>query len=133
MSGRRNSPARGATTGDGRRAESAACDHLRQRGLDIRRRNYRARRGEVDIIARDGDTLVFVEVRYRRRSNYGSAAETIDHRKQQRIICAAEEFLQANRLADKVSCRFDAVCVSPATGNDAPYHIEWLRDAFQPG
>lgn len=106
----------------GRDAEDAALARLRQSGLTLLERNYRARRGEIDLVMRDGDTLVFVEVRYRSSAGYGSAAETVDHRKRAKLIAAAQSYLQRKRW--RHACRFDVVAMQGA-------RLNWLRDAFR--
>ena len=118
---------------DGNKAEQLACKHLKKAGLTVVERNYRCRRGEIDIIARDGDTLVFVEVRYRSQSRFGSAADSIDTRKQQRLIRAAMHYLQQHQLSEKVPCRFDTICLAPQPGSGLlkRYSIDWLKNAFQ--
>lgn len=124
-------------TTSGAAAETYARRFLKSQGLRIIGTNYRTTRGELDIIAKDGDTVVFVEVRLRNRPQFGAASETIDHRKQQRLIYAASHFLQHKGLWDKVNCRFDAVCLSDAAPNNnrktdkkTPYQVEWIRNAF---
>lgn len=86
-------------------------------------RNYRCRFGEVDIIARSGRTLVFVEVRARGSGSFGGAAESITAAKRKKVITAARHYLSSHRL--DCACRFDAVLLS----GDPP-RIEWIRDAF---
>ena len=118
----------------GHDAEQQACEHLQGQGLRLLERNYRSRFGEIDLIMRHADTLVFVEVRYRRSSRFGSPAETVDARKQARIRATAEHYLQQHPQRVGVSCRFDVVCVTPATDKDArhtpPCTLNWLPDAF---
>lgn len=109
---------------DGDRAESLAAAFLERRGLRIEERNYRCRQGEVDLVCRDGVTLVFVEVRLRRNSGFGGAAESITRRKQQRILLAAQHYL--TRLDKLPPCRFDAVLLRATDCQQ----IEWIRDAF---
>ena len=94
-------------------------------GLTILERNYRCRGGELDLVCRDGTTLVFVEVRLRRNPAFGGAAASITPAKQRRIILASQHFLLAHRLGD-VDCRFDCILLDGI----ANPHIEWLRDAF---
>ncbi|MGV6806688.1 MAG: YraN family protein [bacterium] len=113
----------------GREAEILACKHLKQAGLKLVTRNFTTRVGEIDIIARDGDTLVFVEVRFRKHLAYGSAAETIDHGKQRKITKAATQYLQKCGLWDKIPCRFDTVCIINSAEHRTP-EIQWLRNAF---
>jgi putative endonuclease len=106
----------------GARAEALAAVFLAERGLAIVERNFRCRRGEIDLIARDGDTLVFVEVRLRTRRDFGGAAASITAAKRARIAAAALFYL--GRLARTPPCRFDAVLLD-AIDTD---RIEWLQD-----
>jgi putative endonuclease len=102
--------------------ESLAADFLARHGLQLVARNHRCRLGEIDLVMREGGTLVFVEVRYRGSSRYGTPAETVDGRKQRRLIAAAGHYLQANPSV--LPCRFDVVAIS---GQD---RIEWIKNAF---
>mgnify|MGYP005857425553 CR=1 FL=1 len=111
-------------------AEQWARKFLEQQGLVTVHQNYRTSQGEIDLIMREGQTVVFVEVRLRNHAAFGGAAYSIDHRKQRRIIAAARHFLQATQAWDKVVCRFDAVCLGKDITNDTPYQVEWLRNAF---
>ena len=107
-------------------AEEAALDFLRSKGLVLVARNYRTRAGEIDLIMRELDTLVFIEVRLRLPSIYAAAAETIIHRKQARIIKASQHYLQhyvADRAAQVPNCRFD-VMASDGKG------WQWIQSAF---
>jgi putative endonuclease len=106
----------------GRDAEAIAAKHLQRHGLRIVERNWRCRFGEIDLIARDGACLVFVEVRARSSAQYGGAAESIDRRKRNRLIAAATQYLARTGLDTK--CRFDAVLLQ---ASDAPH---WIRNAF---
>lgn len=108
----------------GKRAEDLAARFLEQRGLAILARNFRCRGGEIDLVCRDGKSLVFVEVRLRRNAHYGGAAASITARKQKRIILAARHYLAACAGAD-ADCRFDCILLD----SDANA-IEWERDAF---
>lgn len=107
----------------GQAAEVAAAEFLTRRGLAILHRNFRCRFGEIDLIARDGDTVVFVEVRMRARGDFGSAAESITATKRARLVKAAGLYLAGQRKTPR--CRFDVVLVSGPEGR-----IEWIRDAF---
>lgn len=107
----------------GEAAESLAAAFLRAQGLVVTHRNYRCRFGEIDLVARDGATLVFVEVRQRRSDTFGGAAESITRRKRMRLIAAARHYLA--RCRGTPPCRFDAVLL-----RGEPPRIEWLRDAF---
>ncbi|MDE2598304.1 MAG: YraN family protein [Rhodocyclaceae bacterium] len=107
----------------GAAAEELAARHLLAHGLRIVERNFRVRGGEIDLIAKDGKTLVFVEVRLRSRSDFGGAAASITVRKQQRIILAATHYLQAH---GEQACRFDAVLLDALDAGA----VEWLKGAF---
>ena len=102
---------------DGRRelgyaGEEMACGELRRRGYEILARQYRTRRGEIDIVARLGDTMVFVEVKARRGQEFGGGAAAVTWRKQRRIVVVAQEFLARHGWLDR-PCRFDVVVVTP--------------------
>ncbi|GMU71638.1 MAG: hypothetical protein AMXMBFR42_11020 [Burkholderiales bacterium] len=109
---------------DGRSAERLAADYLRAQGLAIVARNVRSRHGEIDLVARDGASLVFVEVRLRRSGSHGGAAGSITAAKRARLLAAARGYLA--RLARTPDCRFDVVLLD---GLD-PDRIEWLQNAF---
>lgn len=114
----------------GANAEALACRFLEQRGLRLIVRNYRSRRGEIDLVMRDADNLVFVEVRYRRQNRYGSGLESVNRRKQQRIVACAEYYLHCHPQAARLAARFDVVAVSPGDGS---MRIDWIRNAFDAG
>jgi len=105
-------------------AETAAVHFLQQQGLALIVQNYSCRFGEIDLIMRDKQTLVFVEVRLRSHRAFASAADSIDHRKQQKLIRAAQFYLQANDL--NTACRFDAILFDNTEYN-APH---WIRNAI---
>lgn len=112
----------------GARVEAAARDHLRRAGLADVAANARFRLGELDLVMRDGETLVFVEVRYRRRADFGGGAASVDRGKRRRLVRAAQQFLQAHPRMAQAPCRFDVVA---ADGDpDAP-RLHWIRDAFR--
>ena len=114
-----------ARAASGGRAETLAADFLIARGLAIIERNFRCRRGEIDIIARDGDTLVFAEVRLRTRSDYGGAAASITARKRARMTAAALYYL-GGRSRTPPPCRFDALLLDGLASD----RIEWLKDVI---
>lgn len=116
------------TLATGQAAEAYACEHLQARGLKLITQNFRCPRGEIDLIMREKDTTVFVEVRYRRNIRYGSGAESVDSHKQRKLLAAAQLYLQQNPKAAKSPCRFDVVSLS-LQGEQA--QLEWIRDAFQ--
>jgi putative endonuclease len=107
----------------GMQAEDLALAHLASRGLVLLARNFRCRMGEIDLVMRDGQTLVFVEVRLRSRGSFVSAAESVDMRKQRRIVTAARFYLAGRPEAP---CRFDCVLLDRAS----PDAIEWIKSAF---
>jgi putative endonuclease len=94
----------------GKYGEDLACRELERRGYAIVARRYRRRGGEIDIIARDGRTLVFVEVKAREDRAFGDGAEAVTARKQRRMVQIALDYLMRNHLAD-CPCRFDVVSV----------------------
>ncbi len=102
----------------GRHAEDLALAYLQRHGLVLIERNARHRRGEIDLVMRDGATLVFVEVRQRSSARFGGAAASIDATKQMRLWRSAEHYLQ--RYAVPPACRFDAVCIDGDS-------LQWLR------
>ena len=107
----------------GEDAEALAADFLARNGVTVTQRNYRCRFGEIDLIARDGATLVFVEVRSRRNDGYGGAAESITGAKRARLIHAARHYLASAQ--QDTPARFDAILIS-----GEPPRIEWIRGAF---
>jgi putative endonuclease len=110
------------TQEQGRDGEQLALAYLQERGLVLVEANFRCKAGEIDLIMRDGDTLVFVEVRQRAAGSTVSAAESIGPAKIRRIVRAAQVYLQGlNRLPP---CRIDVVAID----GDA---LEWLKDAIQ--
>ena len=107
-------------TTEGARAEEQAARFLAGRGLKILARNYRCRGGEIDLVGRDGATLVFVEVRLRTNRDFGGAAASITPAKQRRIALAANHYLAGKPLP---ACRFDAVLLDGT-------RIDGIRNAF---
>lgn len=108
--------------GKGGEAERAAEAYLLSRGLRLVERNWRCKGGEIDLVMRDGATLVFVEVRARAGMAFGGAAASITAGKQARVVLAARHYLAAGGL--DAPCRFDAVLVQGG-------RLEWLRGAFE--
>lgn len=118
---------RPSTTERGARAEAHATRLLVEAGYSIVERNYRCKSGELDVVARDGDVLVFVEVRSRADDEHGSAAETVRWGKQRRVIRAARFYL-AERAPAYERCRFDVVAL---TGTPDGVDAVLLKDAFR--
>lgn len=107
--------------------ERAAQRYLEQRGLTLVEANYQIRGGELDLIMRDRDSLVFVEVRYRASRAYGGGLESVDGRKRERLRRAASQYLQARQIRDTLPCRFDVVAVEPR-GDSLSF--DWITNAF---
>jgi putative endonuclease len=114
----------GGTRSRGRVAEQQARAHLQSCGLTLLQCNYHSRHGEIDLVMQDGDSVVFVEVRYRRQPRFGSAAESVDRRKQSRLIACAQHYLLTHPQRAGLPCRFDVVTIN---GNDG---LAWIRNAF---
>jgi len=111
----------------GRKGERIACRFLMRQGFDILVRRFRARRGEVDLVALEGDTLVFVEVKTRASREFGDPWEFVDWEKQQSLRMAGEEFIACYDLG-KYAYRFDVVSViAPGTRSQ---EVEIFRNAF---
>lgn len=111
----------------GRAAEDLAAAHLTGQGLAILTRNYRVAGGEIDLIARHGAELVFVEVRSRRSAAFGSGAESVTPAKRRRLLLAAQHYLATLGQRTPPPCRFDIVSI---TGTLDAQHLDWLRNAF---
>ena len=125
----RNNAARASTRALGQAGEAAAERFLRRRGLVILARNLRSRLGEIDLLARDGPTLVFVEVKTRRSAPGDPPEAAVDFRKRARLTRLALGYLAARRLGER-SCRFDVVGVSldEAGGVIGLRHLEHAFD-----
>lgn len=113
----------------GKTGEDLACRELERRGYAIVDRRYRRRGGEIDIIARDGATTVFVEVKARDGETFGDGAESITWRKRQRMAGVALDYLARHRLTES-PCRFDVVAIAVAGGEPS---IEVYQNAFDIG
>ena len=113
----------------GVRGETMACDELESRGYSIVERRFRTRFGEIDVIANDGGTLVFVEVKTKTDSSFSDPVESVTKRKQQRLVSMAEQFLASSRITE-MPCRFDVVTVDISV---TPSKIVVYQDAFRPG
>ncbi len=111
----------------GAKAEEVARIYLQQQGLRLVERNYRCRQGEIDLIMQDGESLVFIEVRYRKTTGFGSPAESVTPSKQRRIIMTANHYLQSKNNANMPPCRFDMLAI---VGKEQQ-NIDWIKDAFQ--
>ncbi len=114
----------------GNQAEDIAREYLTQHGLTLIEQNYLTKFGEIDIIMLDNaeQLLVFVEVRYRKNTQFGSASDSVDHHKQNKLIRTAEHYLQKHDKFDEYICRFDVVGIE----SDLKYpKITWIKNAFE--
>ena len=113
----------------GQFGEEQAARYLRRRFYSIVERNYRCRLGEIDLIARRGNTLAFVEVKLRRDDAHGEAREFVTSRKQQRILAAAELWLSLHET--ELQPRFDVIEVYAPRGAEGPVKIRHIENAFE--
>lgn len=115
-------PGLSAKQRQGRAGEEQALAHLAAAGLLLVERNFRCRGGEIDLVMRDGPSLVFVEVRQRASASHGGAAASVTPAKQRRLVLAAQLYLQ--RLPAVPPCRFDVVAIDAG-------RLSWLRNVMQ--
>ncbi|MDH4100504.1 MAG: YraN family protein [Nitrospirota bacterium] len=113
----------------GRTGEDTAERYLKRKGYRILERNFSLKIGEIDLIALDGDTVVFIEVKTRRGDRYGTPAEAVTGRKQAQIVKTALAYIAKKKLGD-IACRFDVVGISMQSGKP---EIEHIRSAFDAG
>lgn len=114
----------------GDRFEQRAAQWLvARRGMKLLARNFRCRTGEIDIVALDGEQLVFVEVRARMNPRFASAAASVDQRKQRRLVLSAHNFLQAHPKWANRPARFDVIAFEPPQSGVEP-SVRWIRAAF---
>jgi len=104
-------------------AEEKARNYLIKQGIQILDTNYRCKLGEIDIIAKQDNTLLFVEVKFRKNSKFGSPSEMVTPQKQKRIVKSTQHYLQAHSNLANKACRFDVISIQQ---ND----IEWIKNAF---
>jgi len=107
----------------GARAEELCAELMRGAGLRVLARNWRCRHGEIDLVAEEGGTLVFAEVRYRSGGRFGGAAESVTAAKQARLVAAARLYLMRRPDAE---CRFDVLLLDALEAG----RIQWIRNAF---
>lgn len=116
----------------GKCTESAAESFLIKQGLVSLHRNFRCRMGEIDLIMRDGELLVFVEVRFRRPGQHGDGAGSITYAKRQKLVRCAGYYLSTRRVSSHQRCRFDVVSVGQkGSAYSTEFEFAWIRDAFQ--
>lgn len=111
----------------GNDAEAATAKYLAKHGLTIEKRNFHCRRGELDIVARDQDSIVFVEVRARQNNALVDPIESVGYSKQRRLISAASYYIHRFGLHER-PCRFDVIGVT--LEQDGTYQFNWIRNAF---
>ena len=112
----------------GKHFDRKAARMLRKQGLEILERNYRCRAGEIDLVCSDGETIVFVEVRFRGNRGFASALESVDGAKQGRLIKAAQHYLLSRGIRDSLPCRIDVVAFD-ASADGGKDDIQWLQNA----
>ncbi len=114
----------------GNKAEDIACRYLQKKGMRLVRKNFSCKYGEIDLIMQDQDTLVFVEVRYRSNDYYGTAIESINHLKQQRIRKTAEWYLQYHDEEQEYCWRYDCIGIMQGLFPNK-FKIEWIVSAIE--
>ena len=122
-----------ATTREqGQYTESLACQYLENKGFKLIEKNFNCRLGEIDLIMKDNDSLVFVEVRYRRSNNFGSGAESVTANKQSKLIKTASLYLQKHDKYNKNPARFDIVSITGIieTNDINNIDFDWIENAF---
>jgi putative endonuclease len=112
----------------GLRFEDQARDYLRANGLVLLHPNYRCRFGEIDLVMRDGDTLCFIEVKFRKSRFFGGAAASITQTKQRKIIKTALFYIASHKQLANQAMRFDALLIQQQA--DRSNHINWVQNAF---
>ena len=109
-------------------SERLACDWLESHGLKLLERNYLIKYGEIDLIMTEHRCLVFVEVRYRKNSTYGSAEESITAKKCQRLTATAQNYLVSKKYDHNTAVRFDVIAISPSKESDLHCTINWIQN-----
>ncbi len=112
----------------GNESESLAVQYLLGQGLKLKTRNFHSRQGEIDIVMQEQQTLVFIEVKYRKNNNFGGALAAIPYKKQQKIRKCATFYLQSHDLNEyNTDCRFDVIALQGSVNQP---HVTWLKNAF---
>ncbi|MFD1260055.1 YraN family protein [Entomomonas asaccharolytica] len=111
----------------GKAAEEMALQYLQSQHLTLIAKNWRCNYGEIDLIMTDKQSVIFIEVRYRKQTSWGEPAETVTYSKRQKLIKAASLFLQQNNSFSAKPCRFDVIAMTGELKNPA---IRWLTNAF---
>jgi len=113
----------------GMQLEAVAARYLARQGMSLLCRNFQCKLGEIDLVMRDGNTLVFVEVRFRRGSTHGNACATVDWRKQRKVQRAAQVYLLRSGLRERHPCRFDVLGITREPVKGA-LQFDWIPAAF---
>lgn len=108
-------------------AERKACDYLQNQGLKLLKKNFRCRFGEIDLIMQEQKDIVFVEVRSRKKADFGNAKESITAIKRQKLIRTASFYLQEKQLTNEIGTRFDIISLQ---WEKSGWQLEWIRNAF---
>ena len=122
----------GHTRALGEQLETVALHYLEANGLSLICRNFQCKLGEIDLVMREKQMLVFVEVRFRRSERYGSAAETVDRHKQRKLLRTAQLYLNLQCFSQHSPCRFDILGIT-LEGATQEYRYNWIRNAFGAG
>jgi putative endonuclease len=112
----------------GDKAENYALKYLKNQGLKLITKNYLTKLGEIDLIMFDKKILVFIEVRFRKNSSFGNSLDSVDYKKQQKIIKTAQLFLDESTQYDDFTCRFDVIAIDKQLKCE---NISWIKDAFE--
>ncbi len=112
----------------GQYAEKLALEYLQEQGLTRLQENFSCRQGEIDLIMRDNEFLIFIEVRYRKKIRFGHPLETITMSKQQKIIKTIQYFLLTYPQFNHLPCRIDAIAIHSESNNEP---IHWVKNAIQ--
>jgi len=115
----------------GEYAETIALKYLQSQGLTKLQKNFSCKCGEIDLIMKDNEFIVFIEVRYRKQTQFGHPLETIDYKKQQKIIKTIQYFLMKKPEYRQYPCRIDAVAINSQT-QSGQEQIQWIKNAIQP-
>lgn len=125
---RKAAPTAGTPLLSGEAAEQMACEYLLEQGLTLLGQNFRTRRGEIDLIMQDNTDLVFVEVRFRQSTRFGSAEESITRQKCERLTAAALGYMQHQHYGENQVARFDAVAISPEPNSSSGFKLNWIKN-----
>jgi len=110
--------------------EDIALQYLKKNGLTLITKNFNVRIGEIDLIMKHNDSIVFIEVRYRKNTNFGFPEETVTFKKQKKIKATALLFIAKNAKFKNIQPRFDVVAMTPDNGSASNMSINWIQNAF---